>query len=341
MLAGLSCSAALGYLAGLRQTNGGARAPLPTYNLTLGGLHLVLSAGLLGLAVIFTLTVLLTAALVLALTARRRHLRAIAANNELIESKKLADELRRADERLQERNIELANANQAKSSFLAKMSHELRTPLNAIIGFTGTLLMKLPGPLNVEQDKQLRIVKTSAKHLLSVINDLLDLARIESGKVELKLEPVACGSVLEEVVTALRPQANEKGLKLELLLPDGDSVVLTDRRALSQILLNLASNAIKFTDRGSVRLEVDKKNDNSSGWTEISVIDTGIGIRREDQDKLFQEFSRVNVDSAQGVEGTGLGLQLSKRLAELLGGRILLESEYGKGSRFTLVFAKP
>ena len=154
------------------------------------------------------------------------------------------------------RTCELENANLAKDRFLASMSHELRTPLNAIIGFTGTLLMKLPGPLTPDQEKQLRTVQASGKHLLSLINDLLDLAKIESGKVELNLEPVECQGVVQEVATALRPVAEAKGLAFEISAPADDLVLRADRRALSQILLNLTNNAIKFTEKGGVRLEL-------------------------------------------------------------------------------------
>jgi protein-histidine pros-kinase len=203
-------------------------------------------------------------------------------------------ERKRFEHALQEKNVELANANQAKDRFLATMSHELRTPLNAIIGFTGTLLMKLPGPLTSDQEKQLRTIQTSGRHLLSLINDLLDLAKIESGKVQVKLEPVACEGVLEEVATALRPSAEMKGLTFDRSMSDRNIVVLADRRALSQILLNLTNNAIKFTERGSVRLAVRQQQENGSITTEFSVTDTGVGIRAEDQAKLFQAFSRVD-----------------------------------------------
>jgi len=243
-------------------------------------------------------------------------------------------ERKRFEEKLQEKNVELESANQAKDRFLATMSHELRTPLNAIIGFTGTLLMKLPGPLTPDQDKQLQTIQSSAKHLLSLINDLLDLAKIESGKVQVNLEPVACESVVEEVLTALRPLAESK---LEAHIPGQNLIAMTDRRALSQILINLTNNAIKFTEKGGVRLEVRQHHENGRVRTEISVADTGMGIRPEDQAKLFQAFTRVTTDDARRFEGTGLGLHLSQKLAQLLGGFITLESEYGKGSRFTLV----
>ena len=245
-------------------------------------------------------------------------------------------ERKRFERALREKNVELENASRAKDRFLATMSHELRTPLNAIIGFTGTLLMKLPGPLTQDQDKQLRTIQASGRHLLSLINDLLDLAKIESGKVQLKIEPVPCQSVLEEVVATLRPQAEVKGLQLELRAPDAGLVVLADRRALKQILINLTNNAIKFTERGSVQLEL-KHHGEIDGGAEISVTDTGVGIRREDQDRLFKAFARVENDVSRHLEGTGLGLHLCQRFAELLDAKITLDSEPGKGSRFALV----
>jgi protein-histidine pros-kinase len=238
---------------------------------------------------------------------------------------------------LQEKNEELESANLAKDRFLASMSHELRTPLNAIIGFTGTLLMKLPGPLTAEQTKQLQTVQSSAKHLLSLINDLLDLAKIESGKVSITFESVVCQGVVEEVRTTLRPLAEKKGLSFRLELPPAELVLKTDRRALSQILLNLVNNAIKFTEQGEVCVELGQHRVNGSTNTQISVHDTGIGLRKEDQEKLFQAFTQMGNTGARRHEGTGLGLHLSQKLAELLGGRIQFNSELGKGSTFTLV----
>jgi protein-histidine pros-kinase len=241
-----------------------------------------------------------------------------------------------AERALQEKNLELENANLAKARFLANMSHELRTPLNAILGFTGTLLMRLPGPLTADQEKQLRTVQSSAKHLLSLINDLLDLAKVESGKVELHLEAVACQGVVDEVATTLRPSAEAKGLGFEAAVLPPDLAVRADRRALSQILLNLTQNAIKFTERGQVRLLVRRRPGNGPAWVELAVADTGIGIRAADQGRLFQAFVQLEGPRWQRHEGTGLGLHLSRKLAELLGGRITLQSEYGKGSTFTL-----
>jgi protein-histidine pros-kinase len=244
-------------------------------------------------------------------------------------------ERKRIEQALREKNIELENANLAKDRFLASMSHELRTPLNAIIGFTGTLLMKLAGPLLETQEKQLRIVQGSAKHLLSLINDLLDLAKIESGKVEVRPERVECRAVLEEVVTGLRPVAEAKGVTLELTLPAEEVAALTDKRALSQILLNLVSNAVKFTDRGEVVVALVQRRASGRTITEVSVADTGVGIRAEDQAKLFQAFSQIGA-AATRREGTGLGLHISRRLAGLIGAEIAFRSEHGRGSTFTL-----
>jgi len=241
------------------------------------------------------------------------------------------------EEELQRKNIELANANASKDRFLASMSHELRTPLNAIIGFTGTLLMKMPGPLNAEQEKQLRTIQSSGRHLLALITDLLDVAKIEAGKFELDNKPVDCVAVVEEVVAALRPHADEKGLALSVNAPHGSLVLRTDQRALKQILLNLANNAIKFTERGGVTLSVDRASHGAGRAIEFAVVDTGIGIRAEDQAKLFTPFARVNVSNRKGREGTGLGLHLSERLAGALGGRIAVESEFDRGSTFTLI----
>jgi PAS domain S-box-containing protein len=249
-------------------------------------------------------------------------------------------ERKRFEKALQEKNQELANANQAKDRFLAGMSHELRTPLNAIIGFTGTLLMKLPGPLNDEQQRQLRTVQSSARHLLALINDLLDVSKIEAGKVELTFEPVDCKAVVDEVMAALRPQAHDKGLEFSVNAPDVPVILRTDRRALSQIVFNLAGNAIKFTERGSVSLTLHIEMLDGTQRAEVRIEDSGIGIPLADQDKLFGAFTRVNSARPDAPEGTGLGLHLSQKLAELLGGKIVFRSESGMGSTFSLVLAE-
>lgn len=245
-------------------------------------------------------------------------------------------ERKRFEETLQEKNIELEGASRAKDRFLASMSHELRTPLNAIIGFTGTLLMRLPGPLTVDQKDQLMTIEGSAKHLLSLINDLLDLAKIESGKVEFNFERVSCLTVLHDVQATLSTLAEEKRLAFKV---DWDSELedvdlITDRRSLTQILINLANNAIKYTEKGEVRLSLTRGVDEH--WILFNVRDTGIGIGPKDCERLFQAFEQVGVGPGPRPEGTGLGLHLSRKLALLLGGDIDFDSELGRGSEFRL-----
>jgi PAS domain S-box-containing protein len=242
---------------------------------------------------------------------------------------------KRIERELRDKNVQLEEASRAKDRFLASMSHELRTPLNAIIGFTGTLLMRLPGPLTPDQDKQLRTVQSSAKHLLSLINDLLDVAKIQAGKVELGRDPIDCARVVHEIVATLRPEAEKKGLAFTASVPDEMMSVRADERALSQIVINLAQNAIKFTDRGRVHVSVSQRETGAGRVVAISVEDTGLGIHPQDQAKLFEAFSRVQ-GHRRDLEGTGLGLHLSRQLAELMGAKITLDSEYGRGSTFTL-----
>ena len=194
-------------------------------------------------------------------------------------------------------------ANRAKSRFLQNMSHELRTPLNAIIGFTGTLLMKLAGPLTPDQEKQLETIQSSSTHLLSLINDLLDLAKIESGKLQIKLEDVVCQQVLEDVATSLRGLAEVKGLAFGITEPGRELTVRTDRRALTQILINLANNAIKFTETGRVDLGLNRRRDNGQCLTEFSVVTPAPGITPEDQSKLFQAFQQVGSPVCTGTKG--------------------------------------
>jgi PAS domain S-box-containing protein len=246
-------------------------------------------------------------------------------------------ELKRFEQTLKQSNADLENASLAKDRFLASMSHELRTPLNAVIGFTGTLLMRLPGPLTDDQESQLRTVQTSARQLLSLINDLLDLAKIESGKVEVHFERVSCQTVIDEVASALSPLAVAKGLTFEVTPAPQDCIVQTDRRALSQILINLTNNAIKFTEKGHVSLDVARRD--GDGWTrtEIRIRDTGAGIPPEDKARLFQAFEQIESTASRRHEGTGLGLYLSQKLAALLGGKITCDSERGRGTTFTVV----
>ena len=244
-------------------------------------------------------------------------------------------ERKRAEQALVDANTRLEAASRAKNRFLASMSHELRTPLNAILGFAGTLLMGLPGELNEEQSKQLRIVQSSGRHLLSLINDLLDLARIEAGKLELHLVEIDLAELLDEVAVTLGPLAQEKGLVLEVA-PSSVPPITSDRRALRQILINLTNNAIKFTDSGSVRLVLTHEARDGTQVTRVAVIDTGHGIRDEDQERLFAAFEQIGGATAQPYEGTGLGLYICQTLAPLLGAKITFESEFGSGTTFTL-----
>ncbi len=265
---------------------------------------------------------------------------------ELIQMRKAAEQ---ASDITTRALAEAERANRAKSEFLANMSHELRTPLNAIIGFTGTLLMRLPGPLTDAQDRQLTIVKDSANHLLSLINDLLDLARIESGRVELQSEPVVCQEIITEVCMLLRPRAEEKGLRLTCIQPDEPLVLMTDARAFRQIITNLLNNALKFTDQGDIRVEITHQSASDSAQTSggatgstvhIRVIDTGIGIKPEHFDRLFEAFERVPSADVRLREGTGLGLRLVQKLVALMGGHVSVESQYGSGTTFTVVLPK-
>lgn len=246
-------------------------------------------------------------------------------------------ERKRFEKALQEKNLELELASRAKDRFLASMSHELRTPLNAVIGFTGTLLMKLPGDLNDDQVHQLEIVRNNARHLLALINDLLNLAKIEAGKIDLNPERFDCRGVVSEIAASLRPQAVAKGLEFALSLPDKPVPFETDRRALSQIIINLTSNAIKFTEAGSVRLTLNVDESTQPKRLMFSVRDTGPGIQEEELATLFEPFVQGQAARTSTAEGTGLGLHLSRKLAGLLGGQLTCQSTYGAGATFTVV----
>ena len=260
-----------------------------------------------------------------------------------IEIFKRAAEIQETNKRLEAANEELQQLYERtkalernKSEFLSSMSHELRTPLNAIIGFTGTLLMLLPGPLNADQQKQLQTIQRSARHLLSLINDLLDLAKVEAGKVELRIDRLACQAMLREIADLQCDAARMKGLEFRLTMPAENVTVMADRRALSQIVLNLISNAIKFTASGSVEISLETGRFGGAESARITVRDTGCGIDAEDQASLFEPFSRARGESSRAIEGTGLGLYVSQKLALLLGAHIAVSSERGVGSAFTL-----
>jgi len=234
-------------------------------------------------------------------------------------------------------------ADRIKSAFLATMSHELRTPLNSIIGFIGIVLQELAGPLNEEQAKQLRMVQGSSRHLLELINDVLDLSKIEAGQLDMKREPFDVPASLERVVASVRPLADKKGLELCAEIPPGLGQIVGDRRRLEQILLNLLNNAIKFTATGRVTLRMETMENYKISEVRashralcFSVSDTGIGIKLEDMRALFQPFHQIDSGIARQHEGTGLGLAICRKLAELMDGEMAVQSEWLKGSTFCL-----
>ena len=230
-----------------------------------------------------------------------------------------------------QRTQQLERASKHKSEFLANMSHELRTPLNAIIGFTQVLQQKLFGEVNDKQEEYLEDIHGSANHLLELINDALDLSKVEAGQVELDVEPFSLREALERSVVIVRERANNTGVRLTLE-PNGDvEIVQGDERRIRQVLFNLLSNAVKFTPQGGT---VGVSSARVDGEVQVSVADTGPGIAHEDQDRIFEEFQQTDIGEEQS-EGTGLGLALSKKLIELHGGRIWVDSEPGKGSTFT------
>jgi len=243
------------------------------------------------------------------------------------------------EERVRERTAELVKAKDAaesadrlKSTFLATMSHELRTPLNSIIGFTGIVSQGMAGPLNAEQAKQLNIVKNSARHLLDLINDVLDISKIEAGQLEIQCEKFSISRAIEKVVAIVSPLAQKKGIALHTEISPEVGSISGDQRRTEQILLNLLGNAVKFTDEGSVMIRCWR--DGQGVVTAIT--DTGIGIDPQDQKSIFEPFRQADTGLARKREGTGLGLSICKRLVDLMGGFISVDSARGKGSTFSV-----
>src|SRR5690606_19174844 len=241
------------------------------------------------------------------------------------------------------RTAELAEANQQlreldrlKNEFLATMSHELRTPLNSVIGFSSILRAGMAGPVNDEQGRQLDMINQSARHLLRLINDLLDLSRIEAGHVRLAPTEFEPANVLEEVERTLRPMIEQKAahasFRFTVVNNASGLPILTDRTRLLQILINLANNAVKFTQEGLVCVELTS----DAQGLRFSVTDTGPGISEENLKHLFEAFRQVDGSARRAYEGTGLGLYLCKKLAALLGGKVSVQSEVGVGSCFSL-----
>ena len=236
---------------------------------------------------------------------------------------------------IEDKSQQIEAANRHKSEFLANMSHELRTPLNAIIGFSEVLQERYFGELNEKQAEYTDDILSSGRHLLSLINEILDLSKVEAGRMELELATFDIPLAIDNARTFVRERATTHGITLEVKVDERLGDFTGDERKIKQILLNLLSNAVKFTPEGG-RITINARPTNGS--VEISVTDTGIGIAEEDQPRIFEEFRQVGNDSKK-IEGTGLGLTLAKKFVELHGGRIWVESEVGKGSTF--VFTLP
>jgi PAS domain S-box-containing protein len=264
-----------------------------------------------------------------------------------LEVNRLHEDLQRHAEELErrvaERTAELAvardraeAADRLKSAFLATMSHELRTPLNSIIGFTGIVLRGMAGPLTAEQTKQLDMVRGSARHLLSLINDVLDISKIEAGELTVARELVDLSASVTKAAGIVKPMAERKGLGLHVHIPPDLGQALGDERRVQQILLNLLTNAVKFTESGEIEITVEATSD----AVRIRVADTGIGIKPEDLAIVFQPFRQIDSGTTRNHEGTGLGLAICRRLADLMGGEVRAASELGKGSVFTFILPR-
>ncbi|MCI0344074.1 MAG: ATP-binding protein, partial [Chloroflexi bacterium] len=238
---------------------------------------------------------------------------------------------------IQDKGRELEVASRHKSQFLANMSHELRTPLNAIIGVTEMLLEDAQAAAQPDQIEAHERILRAGRHLLALINDILDLSKIEAGKLELSLESVALAPMVEDVVTTIRPLAAKNANQVEVDCPAGVGAIRADPTRLRQALLNLASNASKFTERGRIRIVVRRQaDDGGHEWATMAVSDTGIGMTAEQLAKLFEEFTQADASTTRKYGGTGLGLAISRRLCRMMGGDITVTSAPGQGSTFTI-----
>lgn len=250
---------------------------------------------------------------------------------ELLEAEaKSAAQLAELNKQLHQRQEELEQAMGVRNRFYASMSHELRTPINAVIGYSTLMIDNIYGPLNEKQREGLQRTLRAARHLLELVNDVLDLSKIEAGKIELSMQPVNVANLIDDLFVTVRPLADEHGTKLTFEHPEDALTIVTDPRRVRQILLNLLSNAIKFGLQKPISVTCSR---DESGWVSIAVIDEGEGIAEIDQPRIFEEF--VQVSPTQHL-GTGLGLPISKRLATLLDGSLQVESKPGTGSTFTL-----
>jgi signal transduction histidine kinase len=242
---------------------------------------------------------------------------------------------------IEDKSRQLEVANKHKSEFLANMSHELRTPLNAIIGFSEVLAEQMFGEVNPKQLEYLNDIHSSGHHLLTLINDILDLSKIEAGRMELELSSFDLGMLLDNSMTLVRERATRHGLTLSLEVADDIEEWVADQRKVKQVVINLLSNAVKFTPAGgkvTLRARRVERNDaTESGAVEIAVVDTGVGIAPDQQALVFEEFRQASGDYLRKSEGTGLGLALAKRFVELHGGKIRVESAPGLGSTFAFM----
>ncbi|HSE94582.1 MAG TPA: ATP-binding protein, partial [Methylomirabilota bacterium] len=241
-------------------------------------------------------------------------------------------------EEIRAKSRELEAASHHKSEFLANMSHELRTPLNAILGFSEVLADRMFGEVNEKQAEYLQDILASGRHLLSLINDILDLSKVEAGRLELERGRFHLPTALDNALTLVRERATRHGITLEFAVAEGLGDIVGDERKIRQILLNLLSNAVKFTPQGG---RVGITATTVDGVVTIAVSDTGVGIAPEDQEAIFEEFRQVGRDGARKDEGTGLGLTLAKKFVELHGGRIWVRSQVGQGSTFGFTLPAP
>jgi signal transduction histidine kinase len=237
---------------------------------------------------------------------------------------------------IEDKSRQIEVANQHKSEFLANMSHELRTPLNAIIGFSEVLTERTFGAVNDKQMEYLRDIHSSGQHLLTLINDVLDLSKIEAGRMELDLSCFDLGLLMDNALTLVRERAQRNGLSMSLEVGERLNEWVADARKVKQVVVNLLSNAVKFTPSGGrVRLSARRVENAGKPMAEVSVADTGVGIAPEDQALVFDEFRQAGGDYLRKAEGTGLGLSLAKRFVELHGGTLGVDSRLGEGATFT------
>jgi signal transduction histidine kinase/CheY-like chemotaxis protein len=252
---------------------------------------------------------------------------------------RVCDELEEKTEELEQANIQLKRFDELKSTFLANMSHELRTPLNSILGYTDLILDRVDGEITDEQEKSLTKVQKNAKHVLTLINDVLDISRIESGRMELDLKPVNIKDLIGETVSALDPLIHKKGLALETAFDEGLPLVHADPDKVRQVVTNLVDNAIKFTSEGRVTVqakasEIGRGEGGPPRFVEVCISDTGKGIRKRDLNRLFDKFRTLDTLAATQYKGAGLGLSICKGLVEMQGGTIWVKSTYRQGTTF-------